>query len=554
MRKWLYILTTAALVACHSAAPEKEVVDETFVARQALTYEQQRQFDHLYLEAVRQNQKGNYDAQCELLNEALKINPQASEALFDKGIVLLVTAMSSDSLQQAQGDSLIKLAAELEPSNKHMRKTYANRCIVNQDYKTAASLYEKILADRPNEDNLEILVKLYFKTRNWDQALAGLEKYENQYGADESTIYNKFQLYCEMKREKEAFEMVEKHCADNPDDLNFRVLTGDLYMQKDSVEKALKIYDEVLAKDTTNLYAQNSQLNYYNRTQQTEKYQSLIEDIVVNPRTPDESRDQLLYEVSLQSVKNHKSDSTFVLNLYEKTLDNHMLSSAMSELYALYLHEFNWSPDSLECPMRKILQEVPDQEAARRTLLQIYISRQDYDNAKKICQEGQVYQPTVLVYYLYEGVCVSLQGDKKGELDAYRRGVARIDENSVSSDAVELYSAYATALYQQNQKKKAFEMYEKALATDSIDLMTLNNYAYFLAESNEQLDKAEELSKITVDCEPENATFLDTYAWIMYKRKQYRQAKIYIDEALKYEENPDETLIQHKKAIYKKSR
>ena len=553
MRKIFYILAALVLVACRTAVPQqKETANASFAARQALTYEQQRQFDMLYLESVNQRNQLHFDAEYELLDQALKINPKASEALFDMGQLLVASAPFGDSLQVAKGDSLLKLAVELEPSNGYMRRIVAGRCIENEDYKTAAKLFEQILAENPNEENLELLVRLYFLNKDWSQALAGLERYENQYGKDESTVYNKFQLFCEMGREKEAFAMVEQYCAENPTDLAFRSFAGDLYLQKNRKDEGLKIYKEVLDKDSTNFYAQTSLMLYHQKNGNEAEYRRLLESCVLNPRTTNEARTQILFEVGTQSVKNQKADSTVVLDLFRKTFENKLGSSDVADLYATYLIECQCHVDSLEKPMKLILEAVPDFEQARFQLMRIYILRSDFIHAKTICQEGQVYQPQFLPYYYYEGVCLSLAGDKKGEADAYRRGVAHIDENSEKTDAADLYSAYAGVLYDAGKTKAAFQMYEKAVENNPEDLTLLNNYAYFLSEQNQSLDKAEEMSKVTVTAEPENPVFLDTYAWILYKRKQYRQAKIYIDAAMKYLKKPDRTYTDHKRAIYQK--
>ena len=58
------------------------------------------------------------------------------------------------------------------------------------------------------------------------------------------------------------------------------------------------------------------------------------------------------------------------------------------------------------------------------------------------------------------------------------------------------------------------------------------------------------MSKKTVDIEPNNETYLDTYAWILYMQKRYTEARIYMDRALQNggEKNPTE--LDHAGDIY----
>ena len=80
----------------------------------------------------------------------------------------------------------------------------------------------------------------------------------------------------------------------------------------------------------------------------------------------------------------------------------------------------------------------------------------------------------------------------------------------------------------------------------------LNNYAYYLSERGEQLQKAEDMSYKTVKAEPRNSTYLDTYAWILFMENRYTEAKVYIEQALQnMDESMDNSVIlEHAGDIY----
>ena len=42
------------------------------------------------------------------------------------------------------------------------------------------------------------------------------------------------------------------------------------------------------------------------------------------------------------------------------------------------------------------------------------------------------------------------------------------------------------------------------------------------------------MSYRTVSAEPDNASYLDTYAWILFEKGRYTEARIYIDQPLRY--------------------
>ena len=77
-----------------------------------------------------------------------------------------------------------------------------------------------------------------------------------------------------------------------------------------------------------------------------------------------------------------------------------------------------------------------------------------------------------------------------------------------------------------------YEMYERVLAVDPMHLGVLNNYAYFLATHHGDLQKAEQMSAITIREEPNNPVYLDTYGWIMHLQGQNELAVFYLKKAL----------------------
>jgi tetratricopeptide (TPR) repeat protein len=97
---------------------------------------------------------------------------------------------------------------------------------------------------------------------------------------------------------------------------------------------------------------------------------------------------------------------------------------------------------------------------------------------------------------------------------------------------------------------ECYEAYDSALVYNPDNIGVLNNYAYFLSLTRENLDKAEEMSYRTVKAEPKNDTYLDTYAWILFEKGRYTEARIYIDEAMKNGGENSATIVEHCGDIY----
>jgi len=94
------------------------------------------------------------------------------------------------------------------------------------------------------------------------------------------------------------------------------------------------------------------------------------------------------------------------------------------------------------------------------------------------------------------------------------------------------YGQIGDIWYKLSNKEKAFANYEKALEQNPGNVYVMNNYAYYLSEEKLDLRKAERMSGKTVELEPKNSTYLDTYAWILYQQGNYSLAKFYIERAV----------------------
>ena len=96
-----------------------------------------------------------------------------------------------------------------------------------------------------------------------------------------------------------------------------------------------------------------------------------------------------------------------------------------------------------------------------------------------------------------------------------------------------------------NNKQVAFDSYEKALKLNAQNLPVLNNYSYYLSLEKRDLTRAEQMSGITIKLEPLNPTYLDTYGWVLYEQGSYLMAKIYIEKAIEYSEEPSADIYEH---------
>jgi tetratricopeptide (TPR) repeat protein len=114
----------------------------------------------------------------------------------------------------------------------------------------------------------------------------------------------------------------------------------------------------------------------------------------------------------------------------------------------------------------------------------------------------------------------------------------------------DFYAVMGDILFQKDRQREAFAAYDSCLQWKSDNISCMNNYAYYLSLKGENLDKAEEMSFKTIKAEPKNATYLDTYAWILFMQGRYAEARIYIDQALQNDSTIGAVVTEHAGDIY----
>ena len=162
------------------------------------------------------------------------------------------------------------------------------------------------------------------------------------------------------------------------------------------------------------------------------------------------------------------------------------------------------------------------------------------------------YNPEEMAFYYFMGWSYFQKGDSDAALDAFRRGVSEINSQSDPDIASDFYAMMGDILHQKGNCVEAFAAYDSCLQWKSDNIYCLNNYAYYLSEEGENLQKAEQMSYKTIKSEPKNSTFLDTYAWILFMEQRYAEAKIYIDQAIQNDTDSVKSavVIEHAGDIY----
>ncbi|MCD8317329.1 MAG: hypothetical protein LUC45_00030 [Paraprevotella sp.] len=516
---------------------------------QGVSDEAQRRFDYYYLEAVKDKLAGRYDDAFELYMHCLDIKPDAGEVLYDLGLYALNMGDSAKCEQN------LTRAVALQPDNIYYKEALASFYLRNRNYKQASPVLEDMVKCNPTRsDVLAQLVGIYTDNGNDEAAIRALDRIETLDGRSLSVSMEKFRLYRDMKEDDNAFAELESLAKDNPNDLSYRVLIGNQYMLVQQPDKALAVYDEVRKKEPENQALRMSMLDYYKQTKQDSLYQVQLNDLLYGKGVDDKARAMLMRNYIIDRENAH-ADSTEILHAFDRMFSSVPETVDMLTLYVSYL-QLKHMDGQVEPVLERILKLEPDNQGALLQLMQIYVRANDYPKVVDICTRGITHDPDQLPYYFYLGFSYYQLDRNDKALDVFRAGMKQIKPDTDKELISDMYSITGDLYYSNDLKDSAFAAYDSCLVYNPNNVGCLNNYAYYLSLEKKDLDKAEEMSHRTIVAEPDNNNYIDTYAWILFIKGFYAEAKLYIDRVLtgdiKNDKEVSGGVLEHAGDIYAK--
>ena len=272
--------------------------------------------------------------------------------------------------------------------------------------------------------------------------------------------------------------------------------------------------------------------------------------LLLNPATEQDSKMLLIRQFVADSENDPSIDSTQVLNLFRKMLDMPQPNARMAEVNAAYMVMKKMPQDSIEKALERVLEIEPSNINARYDLLDAAYRKKDLDRVVQLAKPGTEYNPDNIIFYYFLGVAYYQKDDHDSALETFRKGVGQTGENSNKNIISDFYSIMGDILHEKGLKEEAFAAYDSCLVWKADNIGCLNNYAYYLSIIDRDLTKAEQMSYRTVKAEPKNSTYLDTYAWILFRQQRYQEAKVYIDQALANDSTVSAVIIEHAGDIY----
>lgn len=539
---WL-LVAVWTLVSCGTVKSTREK-PAVALAQSSLTPEQQRKYDYFFLEAMRLKEKKDYASAFGLLQHCLDIHPNAASALYE------VSQYYMFLRQVPQGQEALEKAVANAPDNYWYSQGLASLYQQQNELDKAVTLLEQMVVRFPaKQDPLFNLLDLYGRQEKYDEVISTLNRLEKRMGKNEQLSMEKFRIYLQMKDDKKAFQEIESLVQEYPMDMRYQVILGDVYLQNGKKQEAYDVYQKVLAAEPDNPMAIFSMASYYKQTGQEELYQQQLDTLLLNKKVTPDTKVGVMRQMIVENEQADK-DSTQIIALFDRIMKQEQDDPQIPMLYAQYLLSKNMAAESVPV-LEQVVDLDPTNNAARMMLIGAAVKKEDYKQIIKVCEPGIEATPDALEFYYYLAVAYNQAEKPDSVISICKRALEHKTADGKKEIVSEFYSILGDMYHTQKQMKEAYAAYDSALVYNPSNIGALNNYAYYLSVERRDLDKAEEMSYKTVKAEPNNATYLDTYAWILFEKGNYAEARIYIDNAMKSEGgDKSDVIVEHCGDIY----
>lgn len=508
-----------------------------------LTDEEQRRYDYFFLEAARLKVQKEYAAAFDLLQHCLTIAPDEPSALYEIAQYYLFLK------QVPPGQAALEKAVEKAPDNYWYSQALANLYMQQNETDKAAALLEQMAARFSDKmDPLYNLLEIYNKAEAYDKVIGILNKLEKKTGKNEQLSMEKFRIYLQKKDDKRAFREIESLVEEYPNDMRYQVVLGDVYMQHGKEDEAYGIYKKVLVEEPDNVMAMYSLASYYDQTGQKELYEQQLDTLLLNKKVASDVKLNVMRRFIVQNEQEGR-DSTRVLTLFDRIMEQDPDDANLPMLYAQYLLSKKMNEQTWPV-LRQVLVIDPTNTAARMMLVGEAVRKEDNKELMALCEAGVESNPDMLEFYFYLAIAYNQAERTDDALNVCLKALTRVTDESNKEMVSNFYAIIGDIYHTKNRNLDAYAAYDSSLVYNPSNIGTLNNYAYYLSLERRDLDKAEEMSYKTVKADPNNPTYLDTYAWILFVKGNYAEARLYMDEAMKNDAGNSSVVIEHCGDIY----
>ena len=471
-------------------------------------------YNYAIIEGSRNKMNGNAGDALNYYQQALKVNPESAVAPYEMSGILFIRGEKGGALQYG------KLAVENDPENIWYLNNLANIYLALNYIDSTIHILERIVNIHPDEEEtLFNLAGLYMQSGQPEKGETILRDFRSKYGDGEEIIISILNALKEQEKLEETEELLQEVSEKFPQNTAYQGMLAELYRKTGRSVEAEAIYKALFVSDPDNTTLLFSYLDYLFEEGRYDELTERVNMFLINDSIEIGDKLNLLTGFASDTLFLKEYGENFVLSAmvleayYPGSRD---VKVALASIYGLVGDEER-EIEKLKEIIKLFPRDYPSRESLLFKLNERGSNEELYNLASTVARDFNVYPlPKLLLAYA------------ANELGKYDEAISELKKiriliNENPDFMMQILLLEADIYYNRGLYEDAWKRYDEALQLNPQDALVLNNYAYFLAEQDAMLKKADRMVDKALTIE-KNITYLDTKAWILYKQGKYRNA------------------------------
>ncbi|MBQ8760152.1 MAG: tetratricopeptide repeat protein [Bacteroidales bacterium] len=477
----------------------------------------------------------NYSVAIEHFEKALELFPEDHASMYELSALYATLGLSE------KGFEMIKKAVELDGSNKWYKIRLADFYKQQYDYDSFITIYDELLESDPNNlEYLEVYIDALLHLERYEQVIEKLNVYEENVGVNEYISLQKIEIYNYIGKKNEILHEMEKLANAYPYETRYLSMLAEAYMQSGRDKDAYQIYLKIKKLNPEDPYINIALLEYYKNQGELDKaFEEFI--LSIKNKNLDYNTKAQIYEFWFSEKSNDENTAKQAKAAGEAFVETH----PDKEIGYYVIGTVYFNDEIYDQSQKYYLDAIARDSTNFISWYQLVFTDAELNNVDSLYKHTSTamrFYPEQPIFYMFNGLSLI-------DMKRYEEAVKVLEKGRFMSADKKLTSSFDTYIadvyHELGNKEKMYEQYDRVLKNDPENVYVLNNYAYFLSLDNERLEDALKMSALTIEKEPKNVTYIDTYAWVLYKLGRYKEAKKWMEKVFSYDKNPQGINYEH---------
>ena len=494
--------------------------------------------DELYFDAIKAKSQNDGERAKALFEQFTTLKPQVSAGYYE------LSKIYNNEKKLDKAEENIKKALAIDDHNKWYKEEYASILAEQGNYLAAADIIAGLCKTEPDDEEYPKMAADYYeRAQKFEEAIKYNDIALLRSGDDEDIYMHKVHLYLEMNKVDKAADVVTQMIGKDQYNGKYYKLLADIYDNNKMMGKATEVYNIAQKLIPDDPSVQLGIAEHYLKMGDTASYIVNVKKVIFNKDLDAQTQLELMGEY-LQTMPNDSALRVEGLPIVRQLASQHLTDAQVFSVYGDFL-DGNNKEDSAAWAYKRSLEIKPADFNVWKKLFNTYTDSRHADSLIKYTEKAMRLFPNLALVTYYNAIGHFSKKEYAGAIKAIKRAIDQEPETEKAMLA-DMYALLADIYHANKQDDLSDNAFEQALKLDYDNSSTLNNYSYYLSERGKKLDEAEKMSKRSIEIKPTEATYLDTYGWIQYKKGNYEAAKTFIQRAIDLAgKNADATLYDH---------